>query len=68
MAEKKPLTVDKCRHRRDCYSYKKGDCVGCNIWNYLYDEKAVIEYCRKHNKDISMFTLEMHRELEGGEK
>jgi hypothetical protein len=47
MAEKKPLTVEKCRRKGDCYSYKKGDCVGCNIWNYLYDEKAVIEYCRR---------------------
>lgn len=67
MDNTKPLTVDKCKHRSNCYSYKKGDCVGCNIWNYLYDGKAVIEWCRKQNKDISMFTLEMHRELERAE-
>ena len=67
MDNAKPLIVDKCKHRNDCYSYKKGGCQGCNIWNYLYDAKAVIDWCRKHNTDISMFTLEMHRELEGAE-
>lgn len=67
MDNAKPLTVDKCKHRNNCYSYKKGTCQGCNIWNYLYDEKAMIDWCRKQNKDISMFTLEMHRELEGAE-
>ena len=45
----KPLTVDKCKHRKNCYSYKRGDCQGCNIWNYLYDEKAIIDWCRKQN-------------------
>ena len=63
----KPLTVDKCKHRNNCYDYKEGNCQGCNIWNYLYDEKAIIDWCKKQNKDISMFTLEMHRELEGAE-
>ena len=67
MDNSKPLTVDKCKRRNDCYNYKKGDCQGCNIWNYLYDEKAIIDWCKKQNKDISMFTLEMHRELEGAE-
>ena len=22
----KPLTVDKCKHRNECYDYKRGDC------------------------------------------
>ena len=30
-------------------------------------KKTIIDWCKKQNKDISMFTLEMHRELEGAE-
>ena len=41
MDNMKPLTVDKCKHRNDCYSYKKGDCQGCNIWNYLVGPSSI---------------------------
>ena len=67
MDNAKPLTVNKCKHRKNCYDYNRGSCQGCNIWNYLYDGLGVIDWCRKHNKDVSMFTLHMHRELEGVE-
>lgn len=71
MLKSKHLVVAKCKHRNNCYNYEIGDCRGCNIWNYLYNEKAVIEWCKKHNEDISMFTLKIHKELEeegGGEE
>ena len=67
MGDLKPLIVDRCKRRKNCYSYSVGNCQGCNIWNYLYDEQAVIEWCKKQNKDVSIFTLEMHKELEGVE-
>lgn len=68
MLKSKHSVVAKCKHRNNCYNYVIGDCRGCNIWNYLYNEKAVIEWCKKHNEDISMFTLKIHKELEGVEK
>lgn len=40
----KPLTVDKCKHRNECYDYKRGSRQGCNVWNYLYDAQAVIDW------------------------
>ena len=24
-------------------------CVGCNVWNYLYDGKALYDYCKKND-------------------
>lgn len=65
MSELKPLVVTKCKQRNNCFNYEIGDCKRCNIWNYLYNEEAVIEWCGKHNIDISMFTQKMHEELEG---
>ena len=60
----KPLTVDKCSHKNKCYDYHKGNCQGCNIWNYLYNSEALIDWCNKHNEDIALFTMKMHYELE----
>lgn len=56
--------VAKCKHRNSCYNYKNGDCRGCNVWNYLYDKEALIEWCEKHNENILTFTLKMHKELD----
>lgn len=58
----KPNQVTNCKHFRTCESGKRS-CVGCNIWNYLYDEEALIEWCKKQGKDIMLFTMEMHRNL-----
>jgi hypothetical protein len=60
----KPLTVDKCLHKNKCYDYHKGNCQGCNIWNYLYDSNALIEWCNKHGEDVALFTMKMHYKLE----
>lgn len=60
----KPLIVDKCLRRNDCYEYHKGNCQGCNIWKYLYDSDALIDYCNKHDKDVEMFKMKMYYELE----
>lgn len=60
----KPLTVDRCSHRDGCYNYRHGNCQGCNIWNYLYDSDALIDWCNKHGEDVQLFTMRMHKELE----
>lgn len=60
----KPLTVDKCLRKNKCYDYHKGNCQGCNIWNYLYDSEALIDWCNKHSEDVALFTMKMHYELE----
>lgn len=58
----KPNQVINCKHFGTCESGKRS-CVGCNVWNYLYDAKALIDWCRKQGKDVMLFTMEMHREL-----
>ena len=60
----KPLTVDKCLRKNKCYDYHKGNCQGCNIWNYLYDSEALIDCCNKHSEYVALFTMKMHYELE----
>ena len=39
-------------------------CRGCNVWNYLYDIKALQKWCKEYDKDFILFTMEMHRMLE----
>ena len=60
----KPLTVDRCSHKNSCYNYHKGNCQGCNIWNYLYNSDALIDWCGKQGENIELFSMKMHHELE----
>ena len=57
-----PVRLERCKRFEVCESGKRG-CKGCNVWNYLYDVKALQEWCGKHDKDFMLFTMEMQREL-----
>ena len=62
----KPMFVSRCKEFEVCKSAKnKGcrGCRGCNIWNYLYDIKALQKWCKEHDKDFVLFTMEMQRNL-----
>ena len=39
--ENKPILVKQCKQFEVCESAKNRGCVGCNVWNYLYDIKAL---------------------------
>ena len=60
----KPMFVSRCKQFKVCESAKNGECKGCNVWNYLYDIKALQKWCKEHNKDFVLFTMEMQRHLE----
>lgn len=60
---KKPMFVSRCKKFKVCESAKLGGCRGCNIWNYLYDIRALQEWCKEHDKDFMLFTMEMQRHL-----
>ena len=57
----KPNVVKNCKNLITCEDGKNGNCVGCNIWNYLYDIEALREWCRQHNEDFMLFTMQMHK-------
>ena len=59
----KPIFVSRCKEFKVCEGVKNKGCRGCNIWNYLYDIKALQKWCKEHNKDFVLFTMEMHRKL-----
>lgn len=59
----KPMFVSRCKEIEVCESAKHGGCRGCNIWNYLYDIKALQKWCKEHDKDFVLFTMEMHKKL-----
>lgn len=42
----KPNTVTFCKCFGHCAMSKNGNCVGCNIYNYVYDPEALLEWCR----------------------
>lgn len=60
----KPMLVKRCKEFEVCESAKHNGCKGCNVWNYLYDIKALQKWCKEHGKDFMPFTMEMHRKLE----
>ena len=59
----KPMFVSRCKEIEVCESVKNKGCRGCNVWNYLYDIKALQKWCKEHNKDFMQYTMEMHREV-----
>ena len=59
----KPVLVRRCKEFEVCESVKHKGCRGCNVWNYLYDIKALQKWCKEHNKDFMQYTMEMHRML-----
>ena len=60
---KKSIFVSKCKKFETCESAKNKGCRGCNIWNYLYNIKALRKWYKEHGKDFVLFTMEMHKKL-----
>ena len=67
-AIEKPMFISRCKEFETCKSAKNKGCRGCNVWNYLYDIKALQKWCKEHNKDFMLYTIEMHRHLKEQEK
>lgn len=59
----KSIFVKRCKEFEVCENGQNHCCVGCNIWNYLYDIKALQKWCKEHNRDFMLFTMEMQRYL-----
>ncbi len=59
----KPVFVKRCKDFETCESRKHYCCKGCNIWNYLYDIKALHKWCKEHNEDFMQYTMKMHKML-----
>ena len=61
----KPRLVEQCKQFEVCESAKHRGCIGCNVWNYLYNIEDLQEWCKEHNKDFTQLTMEMHKMLKG---
>ena len=59
----KPFLLKRCNYFETCESVKHQGCCGCNVWNYLYDIKALQKWCKEHNEDFMQFTMKMHKML-----
>ena len=60
---KKPMFISRCKEFEVCKRVKNKGCSGCNVWNYLYDIKALQNWCKEHDKDFILFTMEMEKEI-----
>ena len=63
----KPVFIKRCEDFKICESVKQKGCKGCNVWNYLYDIKALQKWCKEHNEDFMQFTMKMHKMLKESE-
>ena len=64
----KPMFVSICKEFKVCERVKKKGCRGCNVWNCLYDIKALQKWCKEHDKNFIQYTLKMERHLKESEK
>ena len=60
----KPNIVESCKHINTCYNGKRGHCVGCNIWNILYNYQAFYEWCRERGRYWKSVEQILRKELE----
>lgn len=44
--------VENCKHLNTCKSGINKNCVGCNIWNKLYNYSDFVEWCINQNKNV----------------
>lgn len=63
----KPMLVSRCKVFEVCESAKHNGCKDCNVWNYLYDIKALLKWCKEHNECFMFFTMKMHKMLKESE-
>ena len=63
----KPALLKRCKDFETCESVIHKGCKGCNVWNYLYDIKALQKWCKEHGKDFMFFTMEMQKKLKDKE-
>lgn len=59
----KPIFLKRCKDFEVCESGQNCGCVGCNVWNYLYNIGALFKWCKVHNKDFMQYTMKMHKNL-----
>ena len=59
----KPYQIKNCKRFDVCESSRLGGCVGCNVWNYLYDIDALKEWCEKQNVDFMSMSKYMRETL-----
>lgn len=50
----KPMFISRCEEFKVCERVKKKGCRGCNIWNCLYDIKALQKWCKEHEKETDL--------------
>lgn len=47
----KLILVKRCKDFENCESRKHRNCKRCNVWNYLYDIKALQKWCKELDKE-----------------
>lgn len=58
----KPNIVENCKRLNTCSNGQHHDCVGCNVWNLLYDYGALVKWCANMKQDIKKVHFDLVRE------
>lgn len=57
------MKIEICRHFKTCENGKNNACEGCNIYNLLYDEDALIDWCKKQKVSVVKTIINLHKEI-----
>ena len=47
------MIEERCKAKSKCYSGTDGRCEGCNVWNIHNNMPALIDWCAKHNENVT---------------
>lgn len=54
--------VESCKHLNACCNGRHHNCVGCNVWNLLYDYGALVKWCSDMKQDIRKVHFDLMKE------
>lgn len=57
--------VENCKHLNTCNNGINKDCVGCNVWNILYNYGDFVKWCKNQHLDIMRMDFEIRRNIKG---
>ena len=57
------MQIEICKHLKTCDNGMNNNCEGCNVYNMLYDEDALINWCKKQKVSVVKTIVNLHKDI-----
>ena len=57
------MQLETCKHLNHCNNGENNSCEGCNVYNMLYNENALIDWCKQQKVSVVKTIIDLHRDI-----